>query len=61
MPADSHTYQLVAAIEGYEHLLTSGSTAAAVAAWYGTDWSSAIGELFVTGFNQQEIDPWDPS
>jgi len=58
--AGSIRYQLVAAIEGYDKLLTNGSTAAAVTAWAGTDWSSAIGGLFVTGYNEQTIDPWEP-
>jgi hypothetical protein len=58
--AGSVSYQLVAAIEGYEHLLTSGPTAAAVTAWAGTDWTSAIGGLYLTGYNEQALDPWEP-
>jgi hypothetical protein len=58
--AGSQTYQWVAAVEGYENLITNGSTSAAVTAWAGTDWTTAIDGLFVSGFNQQEIDPWDP-
>lgn len=60
LAAGSIDYQWVVAIEGYSNLLTSGSTAAAVTAWAGTDWSAAIGGMFVELDNQQKLDPWNP-
>jgi hypothetical protein len=53
-------YQLVIAIEGLPYLITNGETAAVVTAWSGTDWSTAIGGLFVEADFEQQIDPWEP-
>lgn len=50
----------VAAIYGYPSLLTDASPAAAVTAWAGTDWSSAIGGLVVMGQWKQALDPYHP-
>lgn len=52
--------QWVAAIEGCEYLLTDGDPAAAVSAWAGTDWSSALPGLIVIGQQGHSVDPWDP-
>lgn len=49
----------VVAIEGYKFLLTDGPAAAAVAAWAGTDWSSALEGLYVELDHQQTANPWD--
>jgi hypothetical protein len=50
----------VAAIEGIDRLLCSHSTSEAITAWAGTDWTTAIGGLFVDMENRQRIDPYDP-
>lgn len=50
----------VAAIEGFGVLLCSGSPAAALTAWSGTDWSEAVGGLSVSGRHGQSLDPWRP-
>ncbi len=60
LQAGGGTVQWVAAIGGYPHLLTDGSTSAAVTAWAGTDWTQAIGGLVVMGKWQQEIHPYEP-
>lgn len=52
-------FQTVVAVEGYNRLLTDGPTAAALAAWTGTDWSSALGGLQVKWAMRQSIRPWD--
>lgn len=53
--------QAVVAVEGYSSLITDGSTSAAVTAWAGTDWSSALPGLSLRWSNtRQEIRPWDP-
>ena len=49
----------VVAIEGYEYLLTNVDPAAAVLAWDGTDWTQALGGLFVQGAKSQQITPWE--
>jgi hypothetical protein len=58
--AGSLAYRYVCAIEGYSWLLTSAATAAAVTAWAGTDWSQALGGLFVEIDNQGSAHPWEP-
>lgn len=50
----------VCAIEGYEYLLTDASTTSAIAAWAGTDWTQALGGLFVEVAPSQQITPWNP-
>ncbi len=50
----------VAAIEGYKYLLCTGSPAAAITAWAGTDWSLALPNLFVELHNEQKFNPWQP-
>lgn len=56
----SFAYKYVVAIEGYPHLLTDANTVAAVNAWGGTDYTSALGGLYVQLDNEQRLDPWDP-
>lgn len=58
--AGSVRIRFVAAIEGYDKLLTDAPTAAAVTAWSGTDWSTAIGGLTVDMKLEQSLDPDDP-
>ncbi len=50
----------VAAIEGYENLLTDGATDAVVTAWDDTGYASAMGGLYVRPSHEQRIHPWDP-
>jgi hypothetical protein len=51
----------VIAIEGYQYLLTSHSSAAAVVTAYsGSDWSSCLTGLSVQQNMRSELDPWDP-
>ena len=58
---ESIAWDVVIAIEGYGNLLTTGSTAAAITAWAGTDWSAALGGLAVTHWNlRSKLDPWEP-
>lgn len=57
----SSQYVYIAAIEGYEYLLTSGSSAAAaVTAWSGTDWTQALTGLSVDLKLSQSLDPNEP-
>lgn len=58
--AGSITYKYVVAIEGYSKLLTSAASAAAVTAWAGTDWATALEGLFVEMDNQGSAHPWEP-
>jgi hypothetical protein len=60
LQSGSLAYQYVVAIEGYPYLLTDGSTAAAVTAWSGTDWTQALDGLYVELNNEQRLDPWAP-
>jgi hypothetical protein len=60
LKAGSMAYDLVLAIEGYPHLLTTGVPAAAVTAWSGTDYTTALGGLYVDVQNEQTLDPWAP-
>jgi hypothetical protein len=55
------SYKWVLAIEGYQYLLTDGDPDAALTAWTGMGWSSALGGLFIHGHWEQSIDPWNPS
>lgn len=51
--------EFVVAIEGVEYLLTTGSSTAAVTAWSGTEWSSAVSGLQIDwSGNTQEIEPF---
>ena len=51
----------VAAIEGYENLLTDdGDTDAVETAWSGTGYTSSINGLFVRCNPSQSINPWNP-
>ena len=60
MQAGSTGSVFVAAIEGYEHLLTShNSSSAVLTAWSGSDWSSALLGLYVDVQNEQRAEPWD--
>lgn len=56
----SLNYQWVAAIEGYQYLLTNRDSTAAVDAWSGSGFTSALAGLFVRCNIDSEIDPWDP-
>lgn len=61
LQAGSIAYKWVAAIEGYDYLLSDATSAQAVDAWNGTDWTSALGEsLYVELQNEQKISPWEP-
>ncbi len=60
MQSGSIRAKYVVAIEGYKYLLTSGDPAAAVTAWSGTDWSNALGGLYVDLQNSQQASPWEP-
>ncbi len=61
LQAGSANYVFVAAIEGYDKLLTShGSTSAVLTAWSGTDWSTCLKGLYVDINNQQQLHPWQP-
>lgn len=52
----------VAAIDGYDHLLTNAPESYVQAAWADTDWATAsvIPNLIVELDNAQVINPWDP-
>lgn len=64
---DGFAYQWVLAIEGYEHLITDGPTAAVLTAWAGTAWDYAddgpagpvIGGLAVNCDFDQGLEPFD--
>lgn len=58
--AGSTSYVAVIAIEGYEKLLTTGTAAAALTAWSGCGWSSAIGGAFVDLQIDQALSPDEP-
>lgn len=58
--AGSCTYKLIAVIEGYPNLLTDATSAQAIAAWAGTDFTQALTGLTVDLKNEQKIDRWDP-
>ncbi len=60
MSSGSIAYKYVVAIEGYPYLLTNADITKAVLAWSGTDWTQALGGLFVELDNEQKIDPWEP-
>jgi hypothetical protein len=58
-PGMATTWVLV--IEGFEYLITDGDTAAVLTAWAeATEWSAALGGLFITSGFQQSMDPWNP-
>jgi hypothetical protein len=52
----------VLAIEGYDQLITNhDNLAAVVTAWSeASEWTGAIGGLFVTSAFEQKLDPWNP-
>lgn len=50
----------VIAIEGFESLITTGATAAALTAWSGSDHTSAIGGLQINGAFEQKFTAWEP-
>lgn len=54
------SFAWIVAIEGFPYLLTSGDPAAAVTAFSGTDWTQALGGLFVDLDRAQAFDPWNP-
>jgi hypothetical protein len=61
MQADAgQAFDYVVAIEGYDTLITSGSTAAAITAWASTVWTSAISGLVYDGASSQSLRPWSP-
>ena len=60
MNAGSLSFKWIVSIEGYRYLLTDAPVAAAVTAYAGTDWTSALGGLTVDLKNSSEIDPWEP-
>jgi hypothetical protein len=51
---------MAVAIEGYPKLICEDNPTQTLAAWSGTDWTSALGGLFVELQNRQRIDPYDP-
>jgi hypothetical protein len=52
--------QWVAAIEGFDYLITDGDAAAAVAAWAASgEFASAVSGMTVHGDWSQRLDPWD--
>lgn len=60
MATGSGSFKWVAAIEGYQYLLTDATTAQAVTAWAGTNHSAALGGLYARCNLDQSINPWDP-
>ena len=60
MNAGSMAFRYVVAIEGYPYLLTNANPAEAVGAWTGSDWTAALGGLFVELDNEQRLNPWEP-
>jgi hypothetical protein len=60
LQSGSAVVRLVAAIEGCEYLLCEGNTDAVLRAWEGTDWTSALGGLYVELKNSQTVTPWEP-
>jgi hypothetical protein len=58
--AGSTSFVWVAAIQGYDKLLCSDSTSAALTAWSGTDWTQALPNLFVELTQDQALDPDNP-
>ncbi len=64
LQAGSVAFRWVAAIEGYEHLLSDASQSAVIAAWTGTDFDF-IGATVLQGLcveleNEQALNPWEP-
>lgn len=55
---ENPTIAYVLVIEGYEYLLTSGSTSDCVTAWAATQWSKALPGLQVSGSLSQSLAPW---
>lgn len=60
MQAGSLAGKLVVAIEGCEYLLSESHTDAALSAWAGSDWTSALPGLFVELKNRHTLTPWEP-
>lgn len=61
LQAGSTAWCYSVAIEGYSRILTNcQSTTAMADAWAGTDWSSALGGLYIELDIEQRIDPWNP-
>lgn len=60
LQAGSTSYAYIALIEGYRYALTSADPATAVTALAGTDWTLALGGLFVEAQHEQQINPWEP-
>jgi hypothetical protein len=59
--AGSCNFVYVVAIEGFPALLTNAATtAAALTAWAGTDWTRALGGLYVDLAHEHRFDPWKP-
>ncbi len=56
----SINYKYVVAIEGIPYLLTDATSAQALAAWTGTDWTTALQGLTVDLQNKSQLDPWSP-
>lgn len=56
---DGFSYQWVLAIDGYEHIITDGLTAAALTAWAATSWSTALGGLSVNCDFDQSLEAFD--
>jgi hypothetical protein len=54
------SYTWVLAIEGYDRLITDGDLDQVVDAWGDTEWTEAIGGLFVQTDFEQGLDPWQP-
>jgi hypothetical protein len=53
-------FNLVAAIEGIDTLLSDGIEADVLAAWSGTDWSSVSTNCFFDLDHQHSANPWEP-
>lgn len=56
LAAGSTSFKTVVAIEGCEHLISDAPSDAVLSAWYGYDWSSVLGGLFINVQNEQSID-----
>jgi hypothetical protein len=57
---DNAWIETTIAIEGYQYILTTGSASAAVTAYSGTDWSSALSGLSVFWKLETSLNPWEP-
>lgn len=56
----SGSWKWVGALEGYEYLFTDATSAQAVTAWSGRDWSQALIGCSFDCTNEQKLNPWEP-